>query len=85
VIVAVVQIAAMLFTRGSWRLKGIILLTYLGLDAILILVSIPQMYFWWAPAALALWYLISSQALSRSKVNTPVLKNLELAHANPST
>jgi hypothetical protein len=73
-VIAVVQILALLFIRGSWRLKVLISCSYIALDVILFSVKATQLWFWWAPFMLAIWYLFSSRALLKAKTNILLLK-----------
>ncbi len=62
-----IQVALwMVSGRWSWS-KGVLIILYLVVNGMAVLVSLPQLWFWWMAPWFLLWYLAASRLLKRNE------------------
>jgi hypothetical protein len=72
-VISVIQIVV-LFNFKQWTFKKILIFTtYWGINLFFLFFRISQIWFWWYPSFLLLWYLLSYHHLSSNKpeINNP--------------
>lgn len=70
-IIAIVHVLIMLFKCGNWLTRFGTVLSYAVFNVLLNTIQQTQLWFWWAPTAFAIWYLLSCRALTKSTKSLP--------------